>query len=131
MLHEKVLKRCVLDQIRSLVCVALLFALLSCANGEDYAARYKQLQDQHADVQMEPLLNEWREKASNDPEAWIASANYYFNQRQVVLSTKPPGTGDFKLTDEKSGKQTGSISFEQDKGNIKRAADLLYGNARN
>ena len=125
LLHEKMLKRCVFDQIKGLVCVVLLFALSSRANGEDYAGRYKQLQDQHADAQMEPLLNEWREKAPNDPEAWIASANYYFNQRQVMLSTKPPGKGDFKLTDKKTGKQAGSISFEQDKGNIKRAADLL------
>jgi tetratricopeptide (TPR) repeat protein len=38
---------------------------------------------------------------------------------------KKPSPGDFKLTDKKTGKQTGSISFEQDKGNMKRAADLL------
>jgi tetratricopeptide (TPR) repeat protein len=91
----------------------------------DYAARYKQLQDQHAEAQIEPLLAEWREKAPNDPDAWITSANYYFNQRQVMFSTKKPGPGDFKLTDKKTGKQAGSISFEQDKGNVKRAADLL------
>jgi tetratricopeptide (TPR) repeat protein len=71
------------------------------------------------------LLSELREKAPNDPEAWITSANYYFNKRQVVISTKPPGKDDFKLTDKKTGKQAGSISFEQDKGNVKRAADLL------
>jgi len=110
---------------KSLLFVALLISILDCASGQDYAARYKQLQDQHADAQIEPLLSEWREKAPNDPEAWITSANYYFNKRQVVISTKPPGKGDFKLTDKKTGKQAGSISFEQDKGNVKRAADLL------
>jgi tetratricopeptide (TPR) repeat protein len=115
----------VLVQPKSLLFVALLISVLDCASGQDYAARYKQLQDQHADAQIEPLLSEWREKAPNDPEAWITSANYYFNKRQVVISTKPPGKDDFKLTDKKTGKQAGSISFEQDKGNVKRAADLL------
>jgi tetratricopeptide (TPR) repeat protein len=115
----------VLDQPKSLLFVALLISVLDCASGQDYAARYKQLQDQHADAQIEPLLSELREKAPNDPEAWITSANYYFNKRQVVISTKPPGKDDFKLTDKKTGKQAGSISFEQDKGNVKRAADLL------
>jgi tetratricopeptide (TPR) repeat protein len=94
-------------------------------SGNDYAARYDQLKDQHAEAQIEPLLTEWREKAPNDPDAWITSANYYFNQRQGVISTKKPGPGDFNLTDKKTGKQTGSISFEQDRGNMKRAADLL------
>jgi hypothetical protein len=53
-----------------------------------YSARYDQLKDQHAEAQIEPLLTEWREKTPNDPDAWINSANYYFNQRQVVISTK-------------------------------------------
>jgi tetratricopeptide (TPR) repeat protein len=41
------------------------------------------------------------------------------------MSANKPGPGDFKLTDKKTGKQTGSISFEQDKGNMTRASDLL------
>jgi tetratricopeptide (TPR) repeat protein len=95
------------------------------ASGQEFAHRYRQLLDQHAEAQIEPLLTEWREKAPDDPDAWITSANYYFNQRQVNISTKKPGPGDFKLTDKKTGKQAGSISFEQDKENVKRAADLL------
>ena len=111
---EKVLKTLVYVEPKSEV-----------ASGQEYARRYRQLLDQHAEGQIEPLLTEWREKAPKDPEAWITSANYYFNQRQMVISAKKPGPGDFKLTDEKTGKQAGSISFEQDKANIKRAADLL------
>ena len=114
-----------LVQPKSLLFVAVLISVLDCASGQDYAARYKQLQDQHADAQIEPLLSEWREKVPNDPDAWITSANYYFNQRQVVISTKKPGQGDFKLTNKKTGKQAGSISFEQSKESMKRAADLL------
>ena len=94
------------------------------ASGQEYARRYRQLLDQHADGQVEPLLTEWREKAPDDPDAWITSANYYFNQRQTNISAKKPGPGDFALTDKK-GKLAGSISFEQSNENMKRAADLL------
>ena len=94
------------------------------ASGQEYAHRYRQLLDQHAERQIEPLLTEWREKAPDDPDAWITSANYYFNQRQTNISAKKPGPGDTKLTDKK-GKLTGSISFEQVEGSMKRAADLL------
>src|SRR6266496_1082633 len=94
------------------------------ASGQEFAHRYRQLLDQHADNQVEPLLAEWREKVPHDPDAWITSANYYFNQRQTNVSTKKPGPGDIRLTDKK-GKLAGSISFEQDKPGMKRAADLL------
>src|SRR6266567_7500135 len=111
---EKVLKTLVYVEPKSEV-----------ASGQEYAHRYRQLVDQHAERQIEPLLTEWREKAPDDPDAWITSANYYFNQRQMEPSTKKPGPGDFKLTDKKTGKQAGSISLEQDKADMKRAADLL------
>ncbi len=94
------------------------------ASGQEYAHRYRQLLDQHAEGQIEPLLTEWREKAPDDPDAWITSANYYFNQRQPNLSMKKPGPGDIKLTNKKTG-QVGSISFEQIEGSMKRAVDLL------
>ncbi len=111
--------------VSSLLAVTLLFASLGRGAEQDYAARFEELRKEKADAQIEPLLNEWREKRPNDPEAWITSANYYFNQRQVMISTKKPQKGDFSLTDKKTGKVTGSIAFEQDKGNMKRAADLL------
>ena len=109
----------------SLVVVALLFMSIGLAAEQDYAARFKELREQKADAQIEPLLNEWREKRPNDPDAWITSANYYFNQRQVMISTKKPQKGDFSLTDKKTGKQAGSISFESDKAATNRAVELL------
>jgi tetratricopeptide (TPR) repeat protein len=111
---EKVLKSMVYVEPKSEV-----------ASGQQYARRYRQLLDQHAEAQIEPLLTEWREKAPDDPDAWITSANYYFNQRQTNISAKKPGPGDITLTDKKTGKLAGSISFEQDKAGVKRAADLL------
>src|SRR6184192_9423 len=110
---EKVLKTLVYVEPKSEV-----------ASGQEFAHRYRQLLDQHAEGQIEPLLTEWREKAPDDPDAWITSANYYFNERQPNLSMKKPGPGDITLTDKK-GKLAGSISFEQDKADMKRAADLL------
>ena len=110
---EKVLKTLVYVEPKS-----------EAASGQEYARRYRQLLDQHAEGQIEPLLTEWREKAPDDPDAWITSANYYFNQRQTNISPKKPGPGDITLTDKK-GKLAGSISFEQVEGSRKRAADLL------
>ena len=107
-----------------LLAVALLFVSIGLAAEQDYAARFKELRERKADAQIEPLLNEWREKRPNDPDAWITSANYYFNQRQVMISRKKSQKGDFSLTD-KTGKQAGSISFESDEAATKRAADLL------
>jgi len=94
------------------------------ASGQEYARRYRQLLDQHAEAQIEPLLTEWREKAPDDPDAWITSANYYFNEHQTNISPNKPGPGDITLTDKK-GNVKGSISFEQVEGSRKRAADLL------
>ena len=94
------------------------------ASGQEYARRYRQLLDQHADGQIEPLLTEWREKAPDDPDAWITSANYYFNQRQTNISTKKPGPGDITLTDKK-GKQREAFRSSKINENMKRAAELL------
>ena len=81
---------------------------------EDYAARFKQLRDQKAEpAQIDALLDDWRAKMSNDPDAWITSANYYFNQSVGPnISTKPPEKGDFEIRSKKTGKQAGSISFK-------------------
>jgi tetratricopeptide (TPR) repeat protein len=94
------------------------------ASGQQYARRYRELLDQHAEGQIEPLLSEWREKAPDDPDAWITSANYYFNERQTNISPKKPGPGDITLTNKK-GKVAGSVSFEQTEANMKRAVELL------
>src|SRR5205823_6864318 len=53
----------------------------STQDGESYVARFKQLQSQKApDAQIDSLLDEWRAQRPNDPDAWISSANYYFNK---------------------------------------------------
>src|SRR6266496_3347586 len=110
---EKVLKTLVYVEPKSEV-----------ASGQEYAHRYRQLVDQHAERQIEPLLTEWREKAPDDPDAWITSANYYFNQRQMRIEMKEPKPGDITVTDKRTGK-VGTIVHEVDKPGMKRAVDLL------
>ncbi len=112
---------------RALV-IALLFLGLDRVNGEDYAARFKQLRDQKAEgAKIDSLLDEWRAKSANDPDAWITSANYYFNESVgPSISTEPAKKGDYGLTDKKTGKKTGSISFKPNVAKTSRSAtDLL------
>lgn len=110
---EKVLKTLVYVEPKSEV-----------ASGQEYAHRYRQLVDQHAERQIEPLLTEWREKAPDDPDAWITSANYYFNQRQMRIEMKEPKPGDITVTGKRTG-TVGTIVQEVDKPGMKRAVDLL------
>jgi tetratricopeptide (TPR) repeat protein len=110
---EKVLKTLVYVEPKSEV-----------ASGLEFAHRYRQLVDQHAENQIEPLLTEWREKAPDDPDAWITSANYYFNQRQMRIEMKEPKPGDITVTDKRTGK-VGTIVHEVDKPGMKQAVDLL------
>jgi tetratricopeptide (TPR) repeat protein len=111
----------------SILATSLVFAGSCFAADQDYAARFKQLQEQKADAQIEPLLSEWRAKMPNDPDAWITSANYYFNQSVgPTLSTKKPEKGDFALTDKKTGKLAGSISLKPNVAQTSHnATDLL------
>jgi len=75
--------------------------------------------------QIEPLLTEWREKAPDDPDAWITSANYYFTNARRTFRRRNPAQRHY--VDDKEGKANGSISFEQNKTDMKRAADSSSG----
>jgi tetratricopeptide (TPR) repeat protein len=103
----------------------LLLAPIARAADEDYSAKYQALRDKKAgDAELETLLTEWRAKKSDDPEAWVASANYFFNKRQLNISRKKPEAGDIPLKKEDTGEE-GSVSLPLDPENAKRAADLL------
>ena len=117
-----------LHRNKSLLIAGALLLSLARSQAEDYAARLKELQSQKApDAQIDSLLDEWRAKQPNDPDAWITSANYYFNQSVgPMISTKPPEKGDYGLTNKKTGKQSGSISFKPGIAQTSRqASDLL------
>lgn len=116
-----------LNRTAQALVITLLLLGLGRARAEDYVARFKQLQDQKADGgQIDSLLDEWRAKSPNDPEAWITSANYYFNESVGPnMSAEPPRKGDFALTNEKTGKQVGSISFKPNVAKTSRSASEL------
>ncbi len=110
--------------IRSILILFLAVAPILRAD-ENYAAKYQSLRDKKAgDAELEALLTEWRAKKSDDPEAWVVSANYYFNKRQLNISKKKPEAGDIPLKKKDTGEE-GSVSFPLDPENAKRAADLL------
>jgi tetratricopeptide (TPR) repeat protein len=124
----RLLKKSVFNQRAVAICAALVSVGLIRAADEDYAARFKQLQAQKADgAQIDSLLDEWRAKQPNDPDAWITSANYYFNQSVgPMISTKKPEKGDYALTSKKTGKEAGSISFKPNVAKTSRdAAGIL------
>lgn len=111
--------------------ITLLFLGFGHANAEDYPARFKELQSQKADgAQIDSLLDEWRAKNPNDPDGWITSANYYFNQSVGAnISQKPPEKGDFSLTNKKTGKVSGSISFKPGVAQTSRDAAAILAEA--
>jgi tetratricopeptide (TPR) repeat protein len=118
----------VLEQTTRLLVVALLLSASARVNAEDYAARFKQLQGQTGvDEKVDALLDEWRAKQPNDPEAWITSANYYFNQSVgTYFSTDPHDKGKYALTDQKTGKRAATILSKPGLVQTSRSAtDLL------
>jgi len=113
---------------RTALVITLLLLGLSRVSAIDYVSRLKQLQEQKANGgQIDSLLDEWRAKNPNDPDAWITSANYYFNQSVgPTISTEPAKKGDYGLTNKKTGKSAGSISFKPNVAKTSReATDIL------
>jgi len=91
--------------------------LACCASmlAADYETRFQELKKENSPEKIEHLLSEWREKQPNDPEAWIASANFYRNQASgVCISTKRPEKNDIVIANQKTGKVEGSLSFTAD-----------------
>jgi tetratricopeptide (TPR) repeat protein len=72
------------------------------------------------------LLSEWRKVHPDDPDAWIASANFYVKMSsRITESTKPAEGGDYVVSDTKTGKAVGSISFGTDSEMTGQAIDFL------
>jgi tetratricopeptide (TPR) repeat protein len=125
---ERLLNRNVLNRTVGVLFAALLLLGLGRASAEDYAARFKQLREQKAEgAQIDSLLDEWRAKSPNEPDAWITSANYYFNESVgPFISTKKAEKDDFVLKNKKNGKDAGSISFKPNVAATSRdAASIL------
>lgn len=101
-------------------------AVAFCA--ESYQARFTKLnQDDKSDrKQVIALLAEWREKEPDNPESWIASANYYVKiSSWTNITTKPAEKDDLVVSDPKTGKAVGSISTGNDPKMTKDATEFL------
>ncbi len=91
--------------------LVLLLSVLACA-GSDYQEDYRKLKEKVPKDEMERHLAAWRAREPENPDAWILSANWFFEQAVsgVNITTKPPEGKDFALID-KEGKVAGSLSI--------------------
>ena len=90
-----------------------------------YSADYTRLKKKVAAEKMEDYLEEWRKREPGNPDSYILSANWYFEQTMNVISltTKPPAGKDFGLRDQK-GNVVGSVSSGSAEG-ANQAAEFL------
>jgi tetratricopeptide (TPR) repeat protein len=98
--------------------------------GSDYSQDYAELKQKVAADKMDAHLADWRKSQPENPDAWILSANWFFEQAQsesISITNKLAGKGDFAVTDPKTGKQAGSISTgsRSDPEKMKAATEAL------
>lgn len=101
-----------------------------CVAGADYSGDYAALKKKVPADQMEAHLAHWRTSQPEDPDAWILSANWSFEQAQsesIAVTTQPAREGDLAVTDPKTGKTVGSLSTSTraDPERLKTATGLL------
>lgn len=98
--------------MRPLLALLLLVVPLVAKEPSTYQADYAALKKKVPPENMEKHLADWREREPQNPDAYILTANWYFEQamKAVDVTTKAPDGKDFALTD-KDGKVAGSLSF--------------------
>lgn len=76
--------------------------------GASYPERFAKLEQLGSDVAVEDLAAAWRMAEPQNPQPYIALANYFWQRAQKVeISNIPPGPGD--LTLEQDGRVVGSL----------------------
>lgn len=92
--------------------VVLLFARATPVRAleADYPTRFQAANNAHDPKQAATVLKEWQAAHPDDPEYFIAAANFLLDrERDVSVSTKAAGPTDFVIADA-SGQKVGSIS---------------------
>ena len=89
----------------------LILLLLSTAYSEDFSSKFAKVKKDENTA----LIQEFLEKASvseaNNPDYYAIAGNYWWQLAcSVNISTKPSEGADLSVTDQKSGKEVGSIS---------------------
>lgn len=81
--------------------------------GEDFALQLKAMSPSAPAQEIQRFIKESYEANKNDPEYYVASANYWWNlSLEPNISTKPSEQGDFIVADPETGKAVGSVSTE-------------------
>jgi tetratricopeptide (TPR) repeat protein len=89
----------------NLITLLSLFLFLIGAKAQDRMSKFEELFSKQDTVKMKTYLNEWQEKASNDPEFYVAYYNYYLlkaKEEIVMLQKEYPKEGGFALTTTKT-----------------------------
>jgi tetratricopeptide (TPR) repeat protein len=89
----------------------LILLLLSTAYSDDFSSKFVKLKKDENTA----LIQEFLEKASvseaNNPDYYAIAGNYWWQLAcSINISTKPSDGADLSVTDQKSGKEVGSIS---------------------
>ena len=96
---------------------------------DGFRQRFSELDDKKDNAGAEKLLGEWLAKRSDDPAAYVAGANHYFNRSRdvpLVVSTAPARQGGVTFKSDATGKNAGSINpGRPDQALAARAVDLL------
>ena len=111
--------------MRLLLSFLLLTLAVVAKEPSTYRSDYAELKKKVSADKMEKHLAEWREREPGNPDAYVLSANWYFEQAMsaVNVTTKPPEGKDFEIRD-KAGNVAGSVSFGSAAG-ANQAGDFL------
>ena len=95
-----------------LVAAALSGWLIASAGADDYRAQFQQARADHDNRLAQTTLDAWKAAQPDDPEYYIAAANFLLSQAGgMSVSTKKAGPDDFVVADQKTGQAAGSMSF--------------------
>lgn len=98
--------------MRILPIILLLAIAISPASAMDFRQRFDEAVRTGDDAQVDQAVAAWTAAEPQNPEVYVAAANYYFNKARrefIQMSPKPPEKGDFSLREPESGKVVGSI----------------------
>ena len=87
------------------------FALCCSALGASFSDQLQALRNTDAPAKVQEFIKSSYDANKNDPQYFVASANYWWGLAQEVnISTKQPEGSDFVIADQKTGKAVGSLS---------------------
>ena len=88
---------------------------IPAAHAGDFLKEYEPIKAKNDAAAVEKFLASSYEANKEDPEYFVAAANYWWkNAQQIDISTKPSLPGGISVADPKTGKEVGSIRTNAD-----------------